>query len=167
MNLLWALGGMVWLVGCGDVEGPGGQATGGAPGQGGEAGSGAGASGGGEASGGAEANGGAEPAGGAGAVGGAGEGGGIAVEACENALRCIDATNYFCDEISGPDDGSFAETCTEVGGTLTEGSCTDRGFFWVDACIHDCVTPNEFSSIGALDPTACEQSGGTFVTQAR
>lgn len=166
MKSLWVLVGSVWLVGCGSVAGTGGTASGGAPGQGGEAEGGAGDG----ANGGAGAGaGGAAPAGGGGEgpVGGGGEGGAATVEACANALRCIDATNYFCDEISGPDDGSFEAACLEVGGTVAEASCTDADFFWFDACLHDCATPNEFSSIGTLDPAACYQSGGAFVTKAR
>jgi hypothetical protein len=167
MKSLWALVSLVWLVGCGSVAGAGGAASGGAPGQGGEAegGAGDGAKGGAGAAG----AGGAAPAGGGGEgpVGGGGEGGAANVEACANALRCIDATNYFCDEISGPDDGSFEAACEEVGGTIAAASCTDPDFSWFDACLHDCATPNEFSNIGALDAAACYQSGGTFVTKAR
>ena len=89
------------------------------------------------------------------------------VEACDSPARCVDATLYFCDEISGPDDGSFETACIDEGGTFSAGSCTDGDFAWYDACLFDCVTPSEFSSIGALNAETCTMAGGTHVTQQR
>lgn len=157
---------MKWILGClflvaplvacegDDPAPPGGEAstTSGAGGQGAGATSAGGA-------GGAQAQGG----GGSGGEGGAAGG----VEACDSAVRCVDATLYFCDEISGPDDGTFEDACTAEGGTFGAGSCTDADFAWVDACLFDCVTPNEFSNIGALSEQACTDAGGTYVTQRR
>ncbi|MCA9624780.1 MAG: hypothetical protein KC731_37410, partial [Myxococcales bacterium] len=99
---------------------------------------------------------------GGGGVGG-GEGGAAPVEACDSPLRCIDATFYFCDEISGPDDGGFEADCVAQGGTFGAASCTDVDFGWFDGCLYDCVTPSRFSMIAAIDEATCTQSGGSYV----
>jgi hypothetical protein len=166
MKMLWILVGSAWMMACGSSGGTGGTSSGGSPSQGGEAGSGGDVANGGASEGGAPAGGsGGGPVGG-GEAGGSGGAGGGGVEACANPLRCIDGSNYYCDEISGPDDGSFEAACTEAFGTVSQGSCTDADFNWVDACVFDCVTPNEFSNIGDLDPDACYVAGGIYVTNA-
>ncbi|MEZ4438968.1 MAG: hypothetical protein R3B72_07755 [Polyangiaceae bacterium] len=157
------LGGLV--AACDDGGGAGTEGTGASgAGDGTTSGGGTAASGGGQAGGAAGVGGGGVGGGGVGGAGaGGGQGGAAPVEACDSPLRCIDASSYFCDEISGPDDGSFEADCVAQGGTFSAGACTDMDFGWFDGCLYDCVTPSRFSMIGAIDEATCTQSGGSYV----
>jgi hypothetical protein len=153
------LGLMTLLLAACETSGSGAGTDGGAGGQG-EAGS-SGSNGGGGEGGAAQGGSGGAAQGGSGGDGGQGGNAG-SPEVCASPIRCVDATGYFCDELAGPDDGSFAESCAEMGGTFSETSCQeDVNFYWSAACIFDCVTPNEYSSIG-LAGGACVESGGEY-----
>ena len=153
------LGLMTLLLAACETSSSGAGAEGGAAGEAGSGGLNGGGGDGGAAQGGS--GGGAQGGGGQGGEGGQGGNAG-SPEVCASPIRCVDPTGYFCDELAGPDDGSFAESCAEMGGTFSETSCQeDVNFYWSAACIFDCVTANEYSSIG-LDSAACLDSGGEY-----